>query len=93
MDAETAHRHGLVNVLVEDGKALAGSFELADRICANAPVAVHASRHVVLIGTHAPDEVGWDLSAEASARATASADFTEGLSAFIEKRSPKWMGR
>ncbi|HEY2565757.1 MAG TPA: crotonase/enoyl-CoA hydratase family protein [Acidimicrobiales bacterium] len=92
IDAEAAHRYGLVNVLVREGNALTASFELAGRVCANAPVAVRASRHVVLTGTHAPDGVGWKLSAEASAQATTSADFREGLSAFIEKRTPCWTG-
>jgi enoyl-CoA hydratase len=91
--ASVAHHHGLVNVLTEPGGALDAALVLADRICANAPVAVRATRKVVLEATHAADEVGWKLSAEGMAQAMQSEDFKEGLTAFIEKRPPAWTGR
>jgi len=92
-DAETMHRHGLVNVLCDDGQALDRAMELADRICANAPVAVRESRKIVLEATNAADEVGWKMSMEGMAKAMGSADFSEGLTAFIEKRKPNWTGK
>jgi enoyl-CoA hydratase len=91
--AEVAHHHGLVNRLVEPGEALDTAIALAEQVCANAPVAVRASRRVVLEATHAPDEVGWKMSAEGMAEAVRSEDFREGLTAFIEKRPPQWTGR
>ena len=50
IDAARAHHFGLVNVLCEPGEALARGRELAGRIEANAPVAVRATRHVVIGG-------------------------------------------
>jgi enoyl-CoA hydratase len=91
--AEQAFHHGLVNRLVEPGKALDGATALAEQITANAPIAVRESRKVVLAATHADDEVGWKMSAEGMAAAMASEDFSEGLTAFIEKRPPQWKGR
>jgi enoyl-CoA hydratase len=91
--AQQAHHHGLVNRLVEPGKALDGATALAEQICANAPVAVRESRNVVLNATNAPDEVGWKMSIEGMAAAMSSEDFSEGLTAFIEKRPPQWKGR
>jgi enoyl-CoA hydratase len=91
--AQQAHHHGLVNRLVEPGKALDGATALAEQICANAPVAVRESRKVVIEATNAPDEVGWKMSVEGMAAAMSSDDFSEGLTAFIEKRPPQWKGR
>jgi enoyl-CoA hydratase len=93
ISAESAHHHGLVNVLTDDGGALEAAFALADRVCANAPVAVRATRKIVLEATHAPDELGWQLSAAGMGEAMRSEDFKEGLTAFIEKRPPNWTGR
>jgi enoyl-CoA hydratase len=93
ISAEAAHHHGLVNVLTDDGGALDAAMALADRVCANAPVAVRASRRIVLEATHAADEIGWKLSMEGMAEAMRSEDFSEGLTAFIEKRPPNWKGR
>jgi enoyl-CoA hydratase len=91
--AEVAHHHGLVNRLVEPGEALDAAIALAERICANAPVAVRESRRVVIEATNAPDDVGWKMSLEGMAAAMSSEDFGEGLTAFIEKRPPVWKGR
>jgi enoyl-CoA hydratase len=91
--AEQAHSHGLVNRLVEPGKALDGAIALAEQVCANAPVAVRESRAIVLNATNAPDDVGWKMSMEGMAVAMRSDDFSEGLTAFIEKRPPRWTGR
>jgi enoyl-CoA hydratase len=93
IDAARAHHFGLVNRLTEPGHALQTATELADQVCANAPVAVRASRKVMLEATHGPDEVGWKMSFEAMAQAMGSEDFSEGLTAFIERRPPSWKGR
>ncbi|HLT15656.1 MAG TPA: crotonase/enoyl-CoA hydratase family protein [Acidimicrobiales bacterium] len=93
IDAERAHHFGLVNRLVEPGQALEEAVKLAEQICANAPVAVRESRKIVLEATNAPDDVGWRMSAEGMAKAMSSEDFSEGLTAFIEKRPPQWKGR
>jgi enoyl-CoA hydratase len=93
IDAARAHHFGLVNRLVEPGEALDAAVALAEQICANAPVAVRESRKIVLEATNAPDDVGWKMSAEGMGVAMRSEDFSEGLTAFIEKRPPVWKGR
>jgi enoyl-CoA hydratase len=93
IDATRAHQFGLVNRLVESGEALTAAIALAEQICANAPVAVRESRKIVLEATNAPDDVGWKMSAHGMGVAMQSEDFSEGLTAFIEKRPPVWKGR
>lgn len=93
IDAERAHHFGLVNYLTEPGGALDKAKELARAIEANAPVAVRASRRVVLAAATEDEETGWRLSGEAFAEAIASEDSKEGLMAFIEKRPPNWAGK
>jgi enoyl-CoA hydratase len=93
IEAARAHQFGLVNVLCEPGEALEKARELAGRIEANAPVAVRASRQVVLSAMTEDEATGWRLSGEAMALAMGSEDLKEGLVAFIEKRPPVWTGR
>jgi enoyl-CoA hydratase len=93
IEADRAHHFGLVNYLTEPGQALARARELAHQIEANAPVAVRASRRVVLAAATEDEATGWRLSGEAFAEALSSEDNKEGLMAFIEKRPPTWKGR
>ena len=93
IEAERAHHFGLVNYLTEPGQALERAKALAQQIEANAPVAVRATRRVVLAAATEDETTGWRLSAEAFAEALSSEDNKEGLMAFIEKRPPEWKGR
>ncbi len=93
IDAERAHALGLVNRLCDDGAALELALEMAERICANSPVAVRESLHVINHSIETSDALAWKLSTEAAARVRASADSREGVDAFLGKRPPRWTGR
>ena len=93
IDAARAYHHGLVNILTEPGEALGAALGLAGRIEANAPVAVRASRRVLLASMAGDEPTGWALSSQAMAEAMGSDDMREGLEAFIQKRQAQWSGR
>ena len=93
LGAEEAHRLGMVNHLVPVEQVLGKAREIADRICANAPVAVRESLAVVRDAYELSEQEAWDRSAQAMARARASEDAKEGPRAFAEKRAPRWTGR
>lgn len=91
--ATEAAEERLVNRLAEPGTALDVAMELADQIAANAPLALAASKQVLV---HSQD---WHLD-EMFLRQhdfvqpiRESADAKEGAFAFVEKREPRWTGR
>ena len=96
IDAGTAHRWGLVNEVVDDDAVLPTAVALAQRIAANAPLAVQASKRVAagITGGSVPaEDDAWARNAEAIAVVMASRDAREGPRAFAEKRAPQWEGR
>jgi enoyl-CoA hydratase len=91
--AQRAYELGLISRLVEPGAALDEALALAERITACAPLAVWESRRIVLASAYADDETLKTMTNEAFGRIMGSEDTKEGLTAFIEKRTPNWQGR
>jgi enoyl-CoA hydratase len=93
IDAQRAYELGLVNRICEPAALIDTAIALAEQITANAPLAVRASRDIVLRGMLADDDTAWRITNEAFAVVASSEDFAEGPRAFIEKREPQWKGR
>jgi enoyl-CoA hydratase len=93
LPASRAYELGLVNRLVEPGKAVEAAMELAAKICESAPLAVWASRKVVIASTSADEAALIDLTNQEFGGIMRSEDTKEGLTAFIEKRPPNWQGK
>jgi enoyl-CoA hydratase len=90
--AARLHEAGLVNVLVPAGGALAGAHDLAARIAKGAPLALAATKRVIV------ESAGWDSASEFNRQGEiitpvfTSKDAMEGAAAFAEKRAPNWRG-
>ena len=90
--AARLHQAGLVSRLTGAGEAVAGARELAAQVAQGAPLALAATKRVIV------ESADWD-SSEAFARqgevirpVFTSADAMEGAAAFAQKRTPVWRG-
>jgi len=93
IDAERAYELGLVNRLTDPGGALEGALELAETIAANGPLALAATKRVMVESADWPDSEFWSRQGEIVGPVMSSEDAREGATAFAEKRPPVWQGR
>jgi enoyl-CoA hydratase len=93
ISAERAASYGLVNEVCAAGEALSSALALADRIAANAPLAVRETLRLMLSLKDVDDETGFKESGAAMINLANTEDFWEGPKAFLEKRDPAWKGK
>lgn len=93
IDAVRAREVGLVNDVVPGEQLRETAQDLAERIAANAPLSVAASKAMV----YASADRGWHEALDEADRiwepVYLSVDAQEGPRAFREKRAPQWQGR
>lgn len=90
--APRLHEAGLINRLVPPGQALPAARELAARIAANAPLALAATKRVIVDSRDWPMAHAFARQSEIIAPIFGSKDAMEGAAAFAEKREPVWRG-
>lgn len=93
IDAHRAAAFGLVNRVVPGEQIVASALSLASAIAANAPVAVRTSLGIARQAYDHNDATLCRLSMEGQQRVMQTEDFQEGPRAFLEKRTPRWLGR
>ena len=91
--AQRAYELGMVNKLVEPNASLDAAIDLALRVCKAAPLAVWASRKIVLASATESDQNLIEMTNKEFGAVLSSEDTKEGLTAFIEKRPPNWQGK
>ena len=91
--AEQAAQVGLVNRLVAPGTAATHAVELARTIAANGPLAVAATKRIIVESADWPRAEQFARQRAISEPVRASQDAREGALAFREKRAPRWQGR
>jgi enoyl-CoA hydratase len=91
LDATEAAAIGLVSAVVPAADLLDAAFDLADQIAANSPLGVALTKRVLAVNADAPSlEAALELENRNQVLATRSADMVEALTAFREKRAPRF---
>ena len=93
IEAERAHDLGLVNRLAEPGEALTVALAVADTIAANGPLALAATKRILVESPDWPDSEFFERQAPIYKSVFSSEDAREGATAFAERRDPVWKGR
>lgn len=93
IDAETAQRYGLVNRVVPAAACLDEAKTLARTLAGKPPVAIRQAKAAINAGSDMDLQNGCRFETEAFALSFSTADKAEGMSAFLEKRTPKFTGK
>jgi enoyl-CoA hydratase len=83
---------GLVNSLVPAGQALQAAMALADQVALGAPLALAATKRVIVESADWPASEAFARQSEIIGPIFGSKDAMEGAIAFAEKRAPAWRG-
>jgi len=91
--ARQAEAAGLVSEVVPDGDALAAATALARNIAARAPLAMQQGKALIRAAFDTVHDEHLKIERQGFSDLFASADKTEGVAAFLERRTPAWSGR
>ena len=92
LGAEEAHRIGLVTEILPADRLLERAREIAETLIANSPESIRLTKGLLRRCAEGEIDREIELAVAENAAIRATPDFREGLTAFLEKRPPKWSG-
>jgi len=92
IDADTALRWGLINKVVASSELLPAAMQYAQRIAANAPLAVQSAKELALRSRDIDLASGLRMEQMMLRLLQSTSDVQEGTAAFAEKRAPQFTG-
>jgi len=93
ISADEAHDWGLVEEVVDPGKAFDAAMALAAKVAAQPPISVAMTKLTVNRLAHALDDLASHMDIDQFALASLTDDHREGVAAFLERRKPGFRGR
>jgi enoyl-CoA hydratase len=91
--AEEAAAMGLVNRVTAPDLCLEEALRLAREIASKPPLGVRLAKRAIGLAAEVPQSAGIEQERRLYELAMATEDRIEGMSAFLEKRAPRWRGR
>lgn len=92
IDAVEAHRMGLVTEIVSTEGLMERARDVASLLLAVSPTAVAQTKKLLISFDRTAIRAELETAIETNADIRSTPDFREGISAFLEKRDPKWSG-
>jgi enoyl-CoA hydratase len=93
VDAEEAERRGLVNAVFEPGELMDKTMEVAALLASKSPLTLAAAKEACNRALHGDHDSNLGAEAARFGELFASEDAKEGMTAFVEKREPQFLGR
>ena len=88
--AQEAHRLGLINYVVPQDQVMKTAKDLARKIASKGQIAIRLALQAIEEGLEQPLDAGMAAEAILFGKVAETADFKEGVSAFLQKRQPKF---
>ena|ERR1700678_3348377 len=91
--ADEAARMGLINEIVPPENLMTRARELAALLMENSPTSLRATKQLLTDHARAELDAQLDAALRENAAIRNTADFREGISSFLERRTPTWTGK
>jgi len=93
ISTKEAYEWGLVEEVAQPGKAFEAAMAMAEKVARQPPISVAMTKLTVNRLAHALDDLASHMDIDQFALASMTEDHKEGVSAFIERRKPRFRGR